>query len=250
MNVDSPIPEVEPVPVRLSWKLIAAFCGLGVTAIIFCSLSYQHQTIPEAGVTMQLPEQVAGFVGKDVEVSEGERAILPKDTEFAKKAYFDRAGDQINCQIVLSGADQRSIHRPEVCLPGQGWDTQNSRTEKIRLASGRDLGVTKLTLTRPHEVNGVRKQLTMLFLYWFVGANYTTSDHKQRILHTNLDMLLHNRAHRWAYVIVSAPVLEGFAPNGKDEAATYEMLKSFIPEIVPTFQKSEQLPALPSAPAT
>jgi len=229
-----------PAP-ALNWKVLGAFCGLAVVTVILCGWGYRHQTIPEAGVSMDLPDRVGGFVGKDVEVSEGERVILPKDTEFAKKLYQDASGDQINCQIVLSGADKRSIHRPEICLPGQGWNTRDSRTISIPLASGRELKVTQLTLTRPHEIGGVRKPLTLLFLYWFVGgSSYTTHDHLQRILHSNLDMLLHNRAHRWAYVIVSAPVLQGFVPNGKSEAETFEMLKTFVPQIVPSFQKSEQ----------
>jgi len=248
MDAESATSEVEPPAMHVNWRLVGGFCALALVTIALCSRNYLHQVVPEAGVTLDLPDHVDGFYGKDMPISKGEKEILPPDTTFAKKAYEDLSGDLINCQIVLSGGDKRSIHRPEVCLPGQGWNNKSSQTVSIPLASGRDLKVTQLTLTRMHEVNGLQKELTLLFLYWFVGTGYTTHDHFQRILHSNLDMLFHDRAHRWAYVIVSAPVLEGFKFNGKNEAQTLDMLKEFIPEIVPTFQKSEQTPVLPSTP--
>jgi hypothetical protein len=45
--------------------------------------------------------------------------------------------------------------------------------------------------------------------------------------------------HRWAYVIVSAPVLQNFTQGGLNEEQTLERLKAFIQDIVPMFQKSE-----------
>ncbi|HEY5792890.1 MAG TPA: EpsI family protein [Chthoniobacterales bacterium] len=236
----NPAAAEEPRPFVFPWIPVLGFCALALATLVLCQFDYRHQTVPEAGVTLNLPERLGDYRGKDVDISEGERVILPKDTEFAKKAYTDIGGDVINCQIVLSGGDKRSIHRPEICLPGQGWNVSSTATMPIKLPSGKTLEVTKLRLTRPVEISpGVRKPLTMWFLYWFVGDHYTTHDHLRRILRTNLDMLLHNRAHRWAYVIISAPVLEGFKFEGKNEALTLGMLESFIPEIVPAFQKSE-----------
>jgi hypothetical protein len=46
-------------------------------------------------------------------------------------------------------------------------------------------------------------------------------------------MLLHNTNHRWAYVIVSSPVLRGFVPGGKDSAQTFDGIKKFIAEAAP-----------------
>jgi hypothetical protein len=45
--------------------------------------------------------------------------------------------------------------------------------------------------------------------------------------------------HRWAYVIVSAPVLEGLKPGAKSDAQTLDMLKDFVRQAVPKFQLSE-----------
>jgi hypothetical protein len=111
---------------------------------------------------------------------------------------------------------------------------------------GQPLQVMKLIIGRPVTLqNGQQKELTSYFMYWFVGKDTTTPYHLVRILKTNLDMLLHNTNHRWAYVIVSAPVLEGFTPDGKDADQTLEMLKKFIGEIGPhIMQKEEKAAAL------
>jgi hypothetical protein len=183
---------------------------------------------------MQLPGELVGLWGSDQPVSESEKVILPPDTEFAKKFYSDGLGRDLYCQIVLAGAEKRSIHRPEVCLPAQGWTIKSGEVVPVRLTDGRTLEVMKLIVTRPvTPANGVARDLTTVFCYWFIGKNATTPHHFVRVLKTNLDMLLHNTNHRWAYVIVNAPVLEGFVPGGNDLQATTACVESAIAELAP-----------------
>jgi EpsI family protein len=191
---------------------------------------------------MNLPEEIGNFDGTPQEVSDAEKVILPPDTEFAKMLYTDPDGETVNAQIVLAGAEKRSIHRPEVCLPGQGWTIKSSQT----LPSGAVLPVTMLRIARPIDVNGKTAELESLFLYWFVGKDTATASHLVRVLKTNLDVLLTNTNHRWAYVIASAPVLAGLTPSGKTEPETLAMLKDFIAKFAPDIMKSEQ----PSEPQT
>lgn len=230
------------IPFVPPWKWVGIFCILCVLAVFASRISTVPNILPEAGVEMDLPERVMGMIGKEQPVSEGEIALLPKDTEFAKKVYNDFDGNAIYCQIVLSGGDRRSIHRPEACLPGQGWNMLSNEPARIELSNGRELTVQKLRLSRQVEVApGVRKTLPMLFLYWYVGSEVTTHDQIQRILLSNFDLLLKNRVHRWAYVIVSSPVLQGLTNTGLDESGTFERLSEFIREAVPQFQKSEMV---------
>jgi len=224
---------------RLPWaRLIVVFVLAGIT-IAFCLGSGRTKIHTETGILMELPDSIDGFTGKSESVSESEKIILPADTEFAKKLYTDASNDQINTQIVLSGAEKRSIHRPEVCLPGQGWTIKSSETLPIPLKSGHNLNVTMLRIARPFIQGKETGELNALFLYWFVGHGTTTPSHLMRVARTSLDVLLHNVNHRWAYVIVSAPVLEGVTPQGKDENQTREMLKTFISGLAPQIMKSE-----------
>jgi len=231
----SPPPAFQP-----KWSWIVAFLVICAIVAAFTKITTRPNVIPEAGVLLELPERVMGLRGEEMEVSEAEMLILPEDTEFAKMNYTDGTGNSINCQIVLSGGDRRSIHRPEACLPGQGWNMLSTQPMEVELSNGRPLTVQKLRLSREVEVApGHRRTLPMLFLYWYVGSDITTHDQIQRVVRSNMDLLLHNRVHRWAYVIVSAPVLQGFIPDGLDETQTLERLQEFIREAVPKFQKSE-----------
>jgi len=230
------------------WRSGIVLVLIGVT-IALCIWGSPPAAKSEAGIDLDLPDSVGKFWGTKQEISEAERVILPPDTEFAKKLYSDGQGDNINCQIVLAGAEKRSIHRPEVCLPGQGWTLKSGQTLTIPLDNGQPLQVMNLTISRPVTLsNGLQKELTSYFMYWFVGKDTTTASHFVRILKTNMDMLLHNTNHRWAYIIVSAPILEGFTPDGKNAEQTLDELKKFIGEVAPQImQKEEKAAATASA---
>lgn len=233
---------VFPSP-AIPWWRVGVILVLTAAAIGACFIGQAPVLVSESGIVMDLPQSIESFWGTNQEVSESERVILPKDTEFAKKLYQDGAGNTVNAQIVLAGAEKRSIHRPEVCLPGQGWTLKTGRVLPVKLDNGKTLDVMMLTIARPVMLsNGQQKELTSLFLYWFVGKDATTPHHLLRILKTNLDMLLHNTNHRWAYVIVSAPVLEGLVPGGKSQEKTQELLEQFIAKLAPQIMKPGVIP--------
>jgi hypothetical protein len=207
---------------------------LAAVTVIACLWCTPPATKSEPGVVMELPGSLIGLWGSDQPISESEKVILPADTEFAKKIYSDGMGNDIHCQIVLAGAEKRSIHRPEVCLPAQGWTIKSGEVVPVKLADGRTIEVMKLTVVRPVTLNnGTQRDLTSVFCYWFIGKHATTPHHFVRVLKTNLDMLLHNTNHRWAYVIVNAPVLEGFVPGGKDLQQTTARVEAAIAELGP-----------------
>jgi EpsI family protein len=216
--------------------VLLALAG-GVAAL--CLLVPTPNTPPKAGVVMDLPVKVGDFTGKEIAATMGELAILPKDTQIARREYADAGGDRIMASIVLSGGEKRSIHRPEVCLPAQGWTMRGGKVEKINLADGRDLEVMDLSLVRDVEVaKGDRRKLYANYFYWFVGSEVTTPHHWSRVFLTSFDRITKNLNHRWAYVIVMSVVTEGFLPLGKNETQTIEMLKQFTAEAAPSFMRA------------
>ena len=70
---------------------------------------------------LDLPADISGFVSTNEPEDETVVGILPKDTSFAQRRYISPDGFWINANIVLMGADRTSIHRPEACLPAQGF---------------------------------------------------------------------------------------------------------------------------------
>ena len=217
--------------------------GLTLLTLLVCWLVPEPKADGEAGVVMQLPDAIGELYGHDQAVSSAELYILPKDTTFARKTYGPPGAEdplRILCSIILSGAERRSIHRPERCLPAQGWRIDGSHTETIPLASGRNLNVTALLLEKPVPLtNGTTLIRRQYFLYWFVGKNIATPSQTTRILMTYWDMLIHRVNQRWAYVIVAKDIGQSWDPTGETPEQTLDELKQFIRVSVPYFMKTE-----------
>jgi len=229
------ISDTAPWPVG-KYLLFYALAGL---VILACILGTPPAKVSKAGVEMRLPEAVLGFTGKDQPISEGERVLLPSDTQIVKKLYTDTQGEVVNFQIVLSGVDRRSIHRPEICLTGQGWQVRSGEVVPVKLKSGTTLSIMVLDIFGPGLNSSKNGEWEALYAYWFVSADAQTPYHFERIARTSLDLLLHNKAHRWAYVIAMAPIMKGHIANGKGRQETLQLVEDFIREAVPSFQFSE-----------
>lgn len=201
---------------------------------------------------MDLPYRIASYWGSREEISIAEKLVLPPDTIIERKVYDSMTGDKILCSIVLSGVERRSIHRPEICLPGQGWTIRTSTVVPVKLDSGKTLYVKQLLLDRDVPVGPGRTQkIQSIYYYWFVGNKITTPEHYIRVFYSSWDLLAHNINHRWAYVIVTSLVTKTVRSDGKNLEETESMLKDFIRMVVPKFQKSEMSPeALKNAPPT
>jgi hypothetical protein len=197
-------------------------------------------TLPQAGVILDLPTFVGNFFGKEGEITDVEKRVLPKDTEFARRIYDDSRGHQLTCSIVLSGSEGRSIHRPEACLPGQGWTIVAQDNIPVPLASEHKLMARRLSLERQVVAqDGDHITVKALYIYWFVGQNVTTPSEMERVLLSNWDRVFHNANHRWAYVSFFSYVTDNLRPNGLDRDQTQAMMVDFAKQIVPTFQISE-----------
>ncbi len=236
----SPVAPVEAPPAQ-KWPLgkYLLFYALAALVVLGCIFGTPPAKVSKAGVEMHLPETALGFSGKNQPISEGERVLLPSDTEIVKKLYTNPQGELMYFQIVLSGVDRRSIHRPEICLTGQGWQVRSGEVIPVKLQSGHTLSVMVLDIFRPGRNSSKEGEVEALYAYWFVSADAQTPYHFQRIARTSLDLLLHNKAHRWAYVIAMAPILQGHIPNGKNREETLQLVKDFIRETIPSFQLSE-----------
>lgn len=227
------------VPLWRSGVLLFVLVLMGLAYWFNPPLTVQSQ----AGVVMDLPVILGDYFGKEGEITKVEHDLLPQDTEFARRNYEDSHGNQITCSIVLSGAEQRSIHRPEGCLTGQGWTIIGQDNIPIPLPSGHNLVARKLSLARQvPDQNGGAITVRAFYVYWFVGQNVTTPSEVARVLLSNWDRVMHNRAHRWAYVSVFSYITDNLRPGGLDDGQTQDLLVNFTQQIVPTFQINEMPP--------
>jgi len=191
------------------------------------------------GLTMQLPPAVGPWRGTLEEPSKAETTILPPDTEFAKMSYRNRVEPgQINVSIVLSGKDRTSIHRPEVCLAGQGWNVRNSRIRTVELDNGEQLGVNCLNINREATLaSGERKTIEAIYAYWFVSHRRTTPDNLERILDTAAANVVRGENPRWAYVSLLSVVPSSLGMSDEEGEATLAKMDRWIAEAAPGFQQ-------------
>jgi hypothetical protein len=212
-----------------------------------CRLSPEPRQGEESGVVMELPYAVGRFIGEAGEISKIERETLPSDTEMARMDYHTpgiRSVDrhQLTLTIVLSGAERRSIHRPEVCLSGQGWKVLNAQDLTVPISKGGEITARDLLIEKPVTLSdGKRRNLRAHYVYWFVGSNVTTPSHWTRIWISARDSIVHNVNHRWAYPAVMALVTDNFSPQEigqkhRSSEETLTLISSLIRDVTPRFQ--------------
>lgn len=164
---------------RLAILFAVLLAGMSVVFLLPKQLFYQP-----IGVTLELPEFIGEWWGKPLDVTDKERAVLGEETEFARRSYSNGRGDEIHVSIVLSGQDMNtSIHRPERCLPAQGWTVTNNASRPLTLPDYGTIAATRLNNLR--NVAGPDEQpvpLRNLNYYWFVGHTDVTGSHFERTL--------------------------------------------------------------------
>lgn len=193
-----------------------------------------------AGISLELPKEVGGWTSKEAAISERELTILSADTGFARRVYTNAFGDEVMVSIVLSGEDMaNSIHRPERCLPAQGWTVMRSERVKVPLLGGKPpLEATKLTNVAERRTNDGRAvTLSHLNYYWFVGSHDMTPSHFERTMFDIKDRVLRGENQRWAYVTVAATITENLKRFGRSEKETAKLIEDLISEIVPEFKR-------------
>lgn len=215
------------------------FAALGGGMIWLCDSTGLPSAASGAGLSLVLPRDVGSWSGTAGEPSEAEKEILPPDTEFAKMHYRNSANPAaISASIVLSGKDRTSIHRPEVCLAGQGWNVRSSRKRTVDLANGKSLGVNCLTITRDLTLeNGEQKSAEAYYVYWFVGSRTTTPDNLERIVNTAAENLIRGENPRWAYVSLLSVVPRSLGVGEIDAEETLKGIDRWIETAAPRFQR-------------
>jgi EpsI family protein len=211
--------------------ILQSLLAVGLGSVFFVPKDIRMQ--PSA-IGLSLPQSVGDWQGTDQPVSQGEREILGPDTQFSRKSYTNAVGDEIYASVVISGPDMNtSIHRPERCLPAQGWTIADSSTATLPTAGG------SMKATRLHNIramradNGEQVTINSINYYWFVGHSDVTASHFERTWIDIRDRLLNGRNQQWAYVTVVGIVTKDFKIFGRTEKQTDELLRGFMKDFVP-----------------
>ena len=184
-------------------------------------------------VKITLPERVLDFTSTNVPEAKEVLDYLPPDTSFAERLYTAPDGFRIQNTIVLMGGDRTSIHKPDYCLPGQGWVIKDKSVVNIPVAGAQSyqLPVAKWILGNTFQMSdGQKQQIGGLYVFWLVADGEETPDNYQRMWWQARDLLRTGVLQRWAYVSCFSVCAPG------QEDATFERMKNFIAHSVPEYQ--------------
>lgn len=184
-------------------------------------------------MAISLPEFVDGFTSTNIPESEMEQNYFPKDTSYTRRGYFFSTNEPpISATIVMMGADRTSIHKPDYCLPGQGWVIREKSIVKIPITGENyQMPVAKWLISNSFAMpDGSRQSVSGIYAFWFVANGEQTPDHYQRLWWLTRDLLTRGVLQRWAYVSYFAPCMPG------QEEATFERMQKLIADSTAKFQ--------------
>lgn len=191
---------------------------------------------PATTNSIYLPETVLDYRSELLPVTREELDWLPADTTFGRRMYRSES-DGFLAQIsgVLMGTDRTSIHKPEYCLPGQGFQIHRRSREFIEIERPHRYRLPVMRLDALRELrqpNGRSDRWGAVYVYWFVSDSRLSNDHFERMWWLAADLVRTGELQRWAYIGCL-----GICPPGEEDA-TYERLSRLIQATVPEFQET------------
>lgn len=139
---------------------------LGAVALWHSSIVHAHrmaaENAPDSGLSL-IPKTIGPYSqwGQDEDTAEDVKQLL-ETSSILSRIYRAASGRPIQLTIVYAGSTRRSLHFPEVCLVGQGWEIREQSSENISFL----FSASRLVL--------VKAQRNEAILYWFkTGGHFT-----------------------------------------------------------------------------
>lgn len=166
-------------------------------------------------VTFDIPERIADYtqVGRNKDVDDRTKELL-ETSSILIRAYEAPSGRPVVLTIVHAGTTRRSLHFPEVCLVGAGWEVQ--RQESVRV--GILFSARRLLLRHNEQQEAV--------LYWFKTGDELTGNYFLNAYHWAKNQLTFSTSTS-SMIRLSTPVSGG----GLDDA--FMTLEDFAGKFMP-----------------
>ena len=183
---------------------------------------------------VRFPENVAGFHSQEGPITSVEATNLPPDTTYGRRIYWQDDGFAAQMSAVMMKTDRTSIHRPQVCITGQGWKIQKTEIIDIPVPSPSPyvLKATCITSTKTLRDPKTEKEIerASVYVYWFVSEHRMVPAHPEALWLISQDLLTSGTLYPWAYVSCFVPCAPG------QEGIAVARIKRLVAETVPEFQ--------------
>lgn len=202
-----------------SWAPAAVLvAGLALTA----ATSRQASVPLRAPLASAVPAQVSRLSGRDLSISDAERAVAGMD-DYLFRSFAASPGAPAAFTLYVgyyrSQAQGRTIHSPKNCLPGAGWEVLTTSPVAVRSAAG-TVTVNRALLQRRAE--------QAVVLYWYQGRGRVASNEYAVKWDLLRDAALHGRTEE-ALVRVMVPV--GAAGVAEADRLALEAARAAVPAV-------------------
>jgi len=172
------------------------------------------QTKPSLEI-LEIPEYIGNYrqLGEDSHVSQHTLRVLQTSTILIRN-YISPQGWPVQLTIVYAGATRRSLHFPEVCLVGAGWEVRKQESVPLSFL----FNAKKLVL-----ISGEKQEAV---LYWFKTGDKLTGNYFLNALHWARNQLSLGTPSSSMIKLTAA-----IGPAGED--ATFDILQDFAIKFVP-----------------
>ena len=127
------------------------------------SLAHMETAAP---AQLNIPKSIADYrqIGDDFDVDQRTREILETSAILIRN-YGAQSGRYVQLSIVHAGSTRRSLHFPEVCLVGDGWEIVKQQEAPVGIL----FTAKRLVLVRGDKYEAV--------LYWFKTGDHVTGNY-------------------------------------------------------------------------
>ena len=168
---------------------------------------------------LAIPENIGQFrqAGTDEEVDAHTKAVLETSTILIRN-YVSYDGLPVELTIVYAGSTRRSLHFPEVCLVGAGWEIREQYTMNV----GFLFDAKRLVLVSGNKHEAV--------LYWFKTGDKMTGNYFLNAFHWAKNQI--TSAGKTSAMI---KLTTRFRPGSEDGA--FAVLERFAMQLAPVLEE-------------
>ena len=171
----------------------------------------------------ELPRSVGPWIESiDVPLDRNVRTLLGAD-DYVNRTYVNEAGQPVSLYVGYYASQRQgdTIHSPQNCLPGAGWQPIEGGSTSLDLAPGR------IVVNRYVIQKGIDRQVV---LYWYQGRGRVIANEFANRFWLMFDAAVRHRSSG-ALVRVNAPVRSATGSLASADAAVAEFTRALFPRL-------------------
>jgi EpsI family protein len=205
----------------ITFRFLLAAGLIALTAILLQARG-RTEIVPRHLPLASFPEQLGNWNGTDIALDNDTLAVLGPG-EFMERVYQDPSGNSPTVDLFLAYfASQRAgdtIHSPQHCLPGAGWNPEQKKFVTLSLPGHAPFPANRYVISKA--------EARRLVLYWYWAHDRGVASEYWAKFYLVKDAIRMNRSDG-ALVRITIPMSPGESPEAAEQRAL-----PFAAQVVP-----------------